>query len=81
MLTRTRSGRRTRTWTSIRLCLSAAGSSLVRIRIPGLWPGPAALALPGFAATARNYGLTLVTRNVTDFQGAGVALVNPWSEA
>ena len=30
------------------------------------------------AATADVHGLTLVTRNVSDFRGTGVALVNPW---
>jgi len=30
------------------------------------------------AATALVHGLTLVTRNVADFQGTGVALINPW---
>lgn len=31
------------------------------------------------AATALVHGLTLVTRNVTDFAGTGVTLCNPWS--
>ncbi len=30
------------------------------------------------AATAAVHGLTLVTRNVKDFEGAGVTLLNPW---
>ena len=30
------------------------------------------------AATALAHGLTLVTRNMTDFEGTGVALLNPW---
>jgi predicted nucleic acid-binding protein len=30
------------------------------------------------AATALHHGLTLVTRNVRDFTGLGVALSNPW---
>ncbi|ANH97544.1 twitching motility protein PilT [Pseudomonas koreensis] len=30
------------------------------------------------AATALVHGLTLVTRNVGDFQSSGVALINPW---
>jgi len=30
------------------------------------------------AATARIHGLTVVTRNVADFQGTGVTVVNPW---
>jgi len=31
------------------------------------------------AATALQHDLTLVTRNVTDFAGLGVPLVNPWA--
>jgi toxin FitB len=30
------------------------------------------------AATALVHRMTLVTRDVGDFEGAGVALVNPW---
>ena len=30
------------------------------------------------AATALQHDLTLATRNVTDFEGTGVRLVNPW---
>ncbi|MGO4880690.1 MAG: type II toxin-antitoxin system VapC family toxin [Bryobacteraceae bacterium] len=30
------------------------------------------------AATALEHGLTLVTRNVKDFAGLGVAMINPW---
>ena len=30
------------------------------------------------AATALEYGLTLVTRNETDFAHAGVRILNPW---
>lgn len=32
-----------------------------------------------FAASAEVHALTLVTRNVSDFAGAGVSLFNPWS--
>jgi predicted nucleic acid-binding protein len=32
------------------------------------------------AAIARVRGASVVTRNVTDFEGAGVAIVNPWEE-
>ncbi|MCC6586460.1 MAG: type II toxin-antitoxin system VapC family toxin [Bryobacterales bacterium] len=31
------------------------------------------------AATALEHGLTLVTRNVKDFGGTGLELLNPWS--
>ena len=30
------------------------------------------------AATALTHGLTVVTRNVGDFEPMGVALLNPW---
>lgn len=30
------------------------------------------------AATAKVHGLTLATRNTTDFKDTGIALVNPW---
>lgn len=32
------------------------------------------------AATALVHGLTVVTRNISDFQSSGVALINPWAE-
>ncbi len=34
----------------------------------------------GIAATAKTHGLTLVTRNVTDFRGRGVPLLNPYKD-
>ncbi|NNH74969.1 type II toxin-antitoxin system VapC family toxin [Nocardia uniformis] len=33
-----------------------------------------------FAATAEAHGLTLVTRNVRDFEATGVPIVNPWAQ-
>jgi predicted nucleic acid-binding protein len=30
------------------------------------------------AATALEHGLTIVTRNVKDFDGLGVGIFNPW---
>ena len=30
------------------------------------------------AATALEHGLTVVTRNVKDFEGLGVPIINPW---
>jgi len=30
------------------------------------------------AATAHEHDLTLVTRNVKDFAGLGIAIFNPW---
>jgi len=32
------------------------------------------------AATALDHGLTLVTRNLKDFAGLGVAVLNPWEK-
>jgi toxin FitB len=32
------------------------------------------------AATALEHGLTVVTRNMADFAGTGVSLINPWQE-
>jgi predicted nucleic acid-binding protein len=31
------------------------------------------------AATAARHDLSLVTRNVRDFEGLGIALINPWT--
>lgn len=33
-----------------------------------------------FAATALDYGLTLVTRDTKDFTGLGLTILNPWDE-
>ena len=33
------------------------------------------------AATALEYGLTLVTRNLVDFRFLGLQLINPWAKA
>jgi len=36
-------------------------------------------AMDGFiAATTQRHDVTLVTRNVADFNGLGIALENPW---
>jgi toxin FitB len=45
-----------------------------RLHVPD--PRPERDAL--IAATALTHGLTIVTRNVTDFEPMGVALLNPW---
>ena len=42
-------------------------------------PNPLALIDGLLAATAKVYGLTLVTRNVADISGTGVSLLNPFS--
>jgi predicted nucleic acid-binding protein len=33
------------------------------------------------AATAFEHGLTVVTRNVKDFEGLGISVLNPWEIA
>lgn len=33
------------------------------------------------AAIARSHGMTLATRNVRDFEGTGVTIINPWEPA
>ena len=33
------------------------------------------------AATALEHGLVLVTRNVKDFDGLGITILNPWESA
>lgn len=40
------------------------------------------LAVPDaqIAATALEHGLGLVTRNVSDFEGLGLEIVNPWAD-
>ena len=41
-------------------------------------PNPAPLPDSMIAATALVHGLTVVTRNTSDFQRCGVPLLNPW---
>lgn len=48
--------------------------SQVALRFPD--PMPAYDAL--IAATALVHGLTLVTRNISDFERTGVEIINPW---
>lgn len=42
---------------------------------------PIAIADAQIAAIARSRGAALATRNVADFEGCGVELVNPWGTA
>ena len=45
------------------------------------WAVAGFIVLAGLiAATALSHDLTLVTRNVKDFIGIDVSLVNPWEE-
>ena len=41
-------------------------------------PDPRAERDALIAATALVHGMVVVTRNVADFQPAGVAIINPW---
>ncbi|NKJ02439.1 type II toxin-antitoxin system VapC family toxin [Novosphingobium sp. SG707] len=41
-------------------------------------PDPASERDAWIAATALEHGLTVVTRNIADFERTGVALLNPW---
>jgi predicted nucleic acid-binding protein len=42
---------------------------------------PIAQADAQIAAIARSRGAALATRNVPDFEGCGIDVVNPWTEA
>ena len=42
-------------------------------------PDPRPLHDSFIGATAMEYGFTLVTRNLRDFQGLNIQIVNPWS--
>ena len=42
-------------------------------------PDPRALRDSFIGATALERGLTLLTRNVRDFQGMGIEIINPWA--
>lgn len=48
-----------------------------RLHVPDISPERDAY----IAATAIVHGMTVVTRNVTDFETTGVALINPWEPA
>jgi predicted nucleic acid-binding protein len=41
---------------------------------------PTATADMMIAAVARANGATMVTRNISDFEGCGLTLINPWAE-
>ena len=46
------------------------------MHVPNRRPERAAM----IAATAKEHGYTVVTRNTDDFQGCGVTLLNPWED-
>lgn len=53
---------------------NAVSLRCARLHVPNLRPERDAF----IAATALVHGMTLVTRNVSDFSACGVTLVNPW---
>jgi toxin FitB len=53
---------------------SAVAQQCVRLHVPGQHSERDAL----IAATAMVHGLTIVTRNVADFESIAVVLLNPW---
>ena len=44
-------------------------------------PDPGSFRDSMIAATAREHGLILVTRNVDDFERLGISILNPWEAA
>jgi hypothetical protein len=46
------------------------------LHVPNPWPERDAL----IAATALAHGMTVVTRNVRDFEPIGVTVLNPWDK-
>ena len=52
-----------------------------RLCAPWHVPDPQPWRDSQIAATAKEHGLSLVTRNVGDFQGLDVQLINPWMPA
>ena len=59
----------------------AAAAVYARIRGDRQRAGrPASINDAMIAAIARIQGATVVTRNVADFEGCGIAIVNPWME-
>lgn len=82
-----RQGALLRTWMSAQVVPAFAGRVLpvdetVALRAAALHvpnPGPERDTL--IAATALAHGLTVVTRNISDFEPTGVPWVNPWLRA
>jgi len=54
---------------------SAVALRCAQLHVPNMRPERDAY----IAATAAVHGMAVVTRNVGDFTGAGVAVVNPWA--
>lgn len=54
---------------------TAVARACARLHVPDRRPGHDALP----AATAVVHGLTVVTRNVADFEGTGARVFDPWT--
>lgn len=81
------SGEVLRSWLDTRVLPTFADRTLavdtaVALRCAALHvPDPRAERDALIAATALVHGMTIVTRNVRDFEPTGVAVVNPWNAA
>jgi len=81
----TRQGTILRAWMEDHVLPSFAGRVLVvdtpvALRAAALQvPNPCSYRDSLIAATALVHGMTVVTRNVKDFEATGVALLNPWN--
>ena len=73
----------TRVYAFDALATQAAAKLLESARTQGLGlhQVPAKLADLQIGGIAAAYGLSLATRNVSDFQGLGLELINPWDAA
>lgn len=77
-------GRALRSWLTKKVVPAFEGrvlpvSAEVAVRCAALMvPNPRPLRDALIAATALVHGLTVVTRNVSDFEPTGVGLLNPW---
>lgn len=80
-----RQGAQLREWLDTQVLIEFAGrilpmDSLVAQRAAGLHvPNPMPERDAVIAATALVHGMTLVTRNVRDFQRTGIKTLNPWT--
>lgn len=80
-------GARLRTWLSEHV-LAAFADRIIPVDLP-VAQRAAALHVPDhqperdalIAATATTHGMTMVTRNVSDFAPTGVVLLNPWQSS
>jgi toxin FitB len=77
-------GRQLRAWLEGRVLPAFDGrvvpidAAVARRCAPLHVPNPRAYRDAFIAATALVHGMTMITRNVTDFAAMGIALLNPW---